>query len=486
MALNYQDELKKFQDKWNLPGYDFEKLTVSATKLRYVNEVFSNTSINDTPAGHYVAWAESTLNLILEANINPNEKGNYLYSFNAEEFLESFEDLAESYNNSLPEEKKQTNRKPREGASANAFKAAFDKSLKPYGKTMPSMWQERLKKGSINLEDLQTITNNSFKSLKDGNFETAEEKDGKLTNIIAAREAMTQLRNSRSNFWGWLWKLFNSDRDTLEKDYLADLDQKINELKDTYAEVETKIADITGKTATGKTIQIEEKPKEKEPEKEKPSPAKKSAKPAKFKPCAQKVSNNFYNNDLYDKLTEELLKKVPIPGADNYRRQTISRGVIAPAFDEHIKSLNEQFDKDMKNGNQRDAMAKLVRGIFKTVNNYNSIVISGSSVKRVQGCEILANMFINNLTAVSLYPDLAGVANEYIKNNLAIFKKISEEGRSYRDTIDNYSLDHVPNDNEERFNAFEDDDLFNDSIIDTSPKVSNEIKQAPPSLDGKK
>ena len=87
------------------------------------------------------------------------------------------------------------------------------------------MWQENLKNGSLKVETLKTITDNSYNVF--GEFQmfdvTPEEIDAKLTNLVAAREAMKQLRESRSGVWGWLWKvIFNRTQNSQEKEYLRD------------------------------------------------------------------------------------------------------------------------------------------------------------------------------------------------------------------------------------------------------------------------
>jgi hypothetical protein len=110
----------------------------------------------------------------------------------------------------------------------------------------------------------------------------------------------------------------------------------------------------------------------------------------------------------------------------------------------HINELNEQFDQDIKKGNQREAVAKLVRGVFKAAHEYQSDIVGNSKLDRVQACGILAKTLIDNLTAVAVYPQLSSLANEYIDKNVSIYKEIFDADLFYNEAINDYALDQNP------------------------------------------
>ena len=328
------------------------------------------------------------------------------------------------------------------------------------------MWQENLKDGSLKLETLKAITDYSTMSRHE------QKQEGKLTNLLAAREAMKQLRASRSGVWGWLWKvIFNRAQNRQEKEYLQELNDKIEELKDTY-DIDAKVAELTGKTVLGKAV-TEEKAKEQEqPAKAQEKPAKQPSKPAKIKPCAEKIESKYYDNDLEVKIAGELLTKIPVKkDLEEYKKRVFEQTVVNSAFDA-INVLNQQFDQDIKNGNQREAMAKLVRGVFKATHEHVSLSVSGSDINKVAGCVILAQAFINNLTAVSIYPELSDLANEYIKNNTAIYKEIEKEDYFYENEIDNYPVDYVPEGNYTLEDLMKEDQPQNEGIDNVDDGIS--------------
>lgn len=96
-----------------------------------------------------------------------------------------------------------------------------------YQKTLPAMWQEDLKKGHLKLDTLKAITDKSCTTLENKLEYEEDELDAQLTNLVAAREAMKQLRASRSDVWGWLWKvIFNREQNRQKKSIYKNLTVK--------------------------------------------------------------------------------------------------------------------------------------------------------------------------------------------------------------------------------------------------------------------
>ena len=378
-----------------------------------------NASVDNSPTGQYLQLFSRTLSLYFAANTAPNEEGKYISSFKSQEFYDSFKNLVQAKYDADAIEKNVKLLKVEDvtdGQKANIEKIVANCKRK-YQKTLPDMWQESLKKGVIDIDKLKGFTNKAYSEMM-VNYGDKTTMDGYLTNMIAAQDAMRQIRDGRKGFFGWLWKLFHKEQNQQEKSYFSELTTKLNDLKIRGYKVDEKKDEVTGKTVFGKKL-TEEKAKEQEkPAKKEEQPAKKSSKPAKIKPCSEKIEDNYYEHEIDEKIANELLSKISIK-ADDYRIRVLTSMVVKPAFTKDIKDLNEQFDQDVKNGNQNEAMAKLVRGVFKVADEYKNYIVGNSKLDRVQACGILAQTFINNLTAVSIYPQLEGIANEYIKNNIA-------------------------------------------------------------------
>ena len=496
---NYEQKLESFRQQWNLPDYNLDRLAESVQALRFADSFLTGASSDNSPTAQYKKWFSRTLSIYFATNTTPNENGKYMSSFDSQAFYNSFKTLVQAKYDSdaLNKNVKLLNVDDVTKGEKENIQKIIANCRRNYKKTLPTLWQENLKDGSLKLETLKDITENSYNALGNRLDYAEDELNAKLTNLVAAREAMKQLRASRSGVWGWLWKvIFNREQNRQEKEYLKDLNDKINELSSSY-NIEEKVAELTGKTVLGKTLTEEKAKKQEEPAKSQEQPApvqeqpakiqeqpiKKSSNPVKIKSCAKKIENNYYDNNLDEKIAKELLTKIPVRGAESYRQRVLETMIIKPAF-ETINNLNVEFDQDIKNGNQKEAVAKLVRGVFKAAYQQTPLTISGSGINKVDGCAILAQTFINNLTAVSIYPDLKGLANEYIKNNTALCKEIIEEDYFYTEKVDEYAVDYVPSGEVSHEQVFDvNDNPFLEDVAHKSPQISGQIKQDVPRID---
>ena len=125
----------------------------------------------------------------------------------------------------------------------------FSKALaKDYGKTnktLPTLWFERLDSKKMSVDQIQGITNNAIDLL----FAEDADKDelqGQLVNVVAAQEAMRQLRESREGFFGFFWKLFNRDLNAKEEEYMNSLTAAVSELRTGGYDVDTVRHELTG------------------------------------------------------------------------------------------------------------------------------------------------------------------------------------------------------------------------------------------------
>jgi hypothetical protein len=56
----------------------------------------------------------------------------------------------------------------------------------------------------------------------------------------------------------------------------------------------------------------------------------------------------------------------------------------------------------------------------------------------------LAKTFLDNFTAVSVYPELGGIANECLQKNVSLYQEIFKSKATYSKVIDNYAVDYTP------------------------------------------
>ena len=262
---NYTAELERFKNTYNMPNYDLNELATSEQSFKYVNDIITKGTIGSSPADQFIDLATKTLYLYFEANTNINANGKYLSSF-PKNFLKDFDKLADAKYRSEFDGDDIPERKPFAGASKTAIKRAFAKSMADMNKPLPTLWKDRLKKGSAaDINNLITTTMNIMEINDNPNADKTGFED-KIVTVVAAHEALKQLRKSREGIIGWFWKLFNGERNNAEEVALDIFEKQVGRLSANNYDVNKIAADLTGKTVFGLEVEGANKAKEAQPD----------------------------------------------------------------------------------------------------------------------------------------------------------------------------------------------------------------------------
>lgn len=246
----YTAELEGFKRKYNMPqDYDLKELAVSQQKFQYLNNIITGSDVATTPAAQFKAWAVKTMNTYLEANTTLNANGKYMSAY-PKSFLDDFEKLADAKYRSELNDDEEPLRNKFGGAKKKDIVDALANSIKNMNKTLPALWKDKLKKGTMKPMDLQAITMNVIDIVRDPKADKTGIQD-KIISVVAAHEAMKQLRESRNGIIGWFWKRFNQHRDSIEEASLNIFEAQVNELRSLNYDVDKIAADLTGKTIFG-------------------------------------------------------------------------------------------------------------------------------------------------------------------------------------------------------------------------------------------
>ena len=475
----YTTELERFRKKYNMPEYNLKTLMAIDQKFRYVNDFLNKDKVGNSPADQFVNLMSRTLGMYFEANTNLRADGKYMSAFDPKDFLKDFEDLSSAKYLSELNDGVEPQRKKYAGARKRDIKQILVNNMKDLNKTLPTLWAEKLKKGTMTQNELLLTTRNVMDSMDSVIKSNDVPLEDKIINVVAAYEAMKQVRESRTGFWGWLWKFIFRERNEIEQTNLNVFESQVNRLREKGYPVDKIAAEITGKTVLGLEV---EKEQSKAPAESKVNPVKKAFQPINFEPCAKKIGNAYLETSK--KVIKEILEKLPVTNKYGglFREQTLEVMVAGQAFNK-FNELNEQFDKDMQTGNQKDAIVKLVRESFKVAQAVSVMATSGCDVNKVDACAMIAKMFIDNFTAVSIYPELGGVVNEYMKDNIALYKEIDTKGLSYGKEIDNYAVDYVPSEEYFKEPAFGEDNPFVESNVNKSAPIQQPPQINAPSLE---
>ena len=488
---NYEQVLEDFRQQWNLPAYNLNRIAESVQALRFADSFLKGSSSDNSPATQYKKWFSRTLSIYFSANTTPNENGKYMSSFDAQAFYDSFKNLVQAKYDADAEERGEEPLQVED--VTNGQKQSLENIIanckRNYKKTLPALWYENLKKGTMDMQNLQNITSNSFDVMGKKWYADANEMAGELTNMVAAREAMQQLRASRSGVLGWLWKvIFNRTQNRQEKEYLQQLNNQISALTEKGYLLDGITRTLTEKTVFGKDVNAKTetmRTQDKKAQKTKEDPVENLVKPKAIQPVAGQIyemANSEFINDLAAKFNEEL------PGNNMPHAVRIwqYQGELGKIL-ETINKLNENFDKAVENGaDPKKEMAKVVHGVFKeTVKAFSGYMIE-TGVDKMEGLKIAAELITNQLTAAAIYPnELGNAVNDYIERNLAIYEEIVMNDKEYGEAIEDYKQmlegdavagnDHEP--------VFGKDNPFVESNVNQSAPVQQQPQISVPKLD---
>ena len=489
---NYEQVLEDFRQQWNLPPtYNLNRIAESVQALRFADSFLKGSSSDNSPATQYKKWFSRTLSIYFSANTTPNENGKYMSSFDAQAFYDSFKNLVQAKYDADAEERGEEPLQVED--VTNGQKQSLENIIanckRNYKKTLPALWYENLKKGTMDMQNLQNITSSSFDVVAKKWYVDANEMAGELTNMVAAREAMQQLRASRSGVLGWLWKvIFNRTQNRQEKEYLQQLNNQISALTEKGYLLDGITRTLTEKTVFGKDVNAKTETmgtQDKKAQKTKEDPVENLVKPKAIQPVAGQIiemANSEFINDLAAKFNEELPGN-NMPHSVRIWQYQVELGKILGTINE----LNENFDKAVENGaDPKKEMAKVVHGVFKeTVKAFSGYMIE-TGVDKMEGLKIAAELITNQLTAAAIYPnELGNAVNEYIERNLAIYEEIVTNDKEYGEAIEDYKQmlegDAVAGDDHEP--VFNDDNPFVESNVNKSAPVQQQPQISVPKLD---
>jgi hypothetical protein len=325
-----------------------------------------------------------------------------------------------------------------------------------------------------------------------------DELNARLTNLVAAREAMKQLRASRSGVWGWLWKvIFNRTQNRQEKEYLQQLEGQINTLTEKGYNLDRIASNLTEKTVFGKDVNAKTetmRTQDKKAQKTKEDPVENLVKPKAIQPVASQISEKV-SDEFMSELALKLHEEMPANNLAKVVRTWQYQAVLTQGF-ETINQLNENFDAAVANGGDpKKEMAKVVHGVFKTTEKLfreTEKAFSGQAIEnsldKMEGLKIAAQVIIDNFTAAAIYPnELSDAVNEYMEQNLAIYEEIVTSDKEYGEAIEDYKQmlegDAVAGDDYEP--VFNDDNPFVESNVNKSAPVNQQPQINAFSLDKK-
>ena len=480
----YQQELRNFKEQWKLPDYDLNEYAKNDKGLRYAEAFLTGDSVDLSVGGEVVRWFSKTLEAYFKANTSLNADGNYISSFNPQAFYDSFKKLvqakfdddAKGKENATPLQVKDVLQNQKEN-----LEGVMAKNMSQYQKTLPTLWMEKLKKGTMSPAGLASAT---LSVMDDVNSDMPDSKIGledKVTNAVAAYEAMKQLRASHSGFFGWLWKVIFRERNEIEKESLNTIENQVNLLREKGYPVDKIAADLTGKTVLGKDLVAKKTAQEPQPKEVKNVQT--EVKPL-MEPIADKTSALVANNSIKGKVIDTLKEKMPMDSSGDFMFGFTVQSTGNKFITDKIQPTNEDFDKGVAKGNDpKKEMGHVVRKIFVDAMKTMGRMTSYTDPKvKIEAMKIFTKEVVMNFTAAAVNPELGNVVASYVELNANRYEKIVSEGKDFFDEMGAFEtkLDRGLISEEEPVEQVfgENNNPFVENDGPKSPQISNESQQS--------
>ena len=401
----YTTELARFRNKYNMPEYDLKALESVDQKFQYLNSFLTIGTVGEDPATQFRNWAARTLGMYFETSTSLRADGKYMSAFDPRDFLKDFEKLARAKYDSELNEGEKPQRKKYAGAKMRQLKQILVDNIKDMNKTLPTLWAEKLKKGTMTQNDLLLTTSNVMDKV-DGIIQgnNAPLKD-QIINVVAAYEAMKQVRESRTGFLGWLWKFIFRERNEIEEANLNLFESQVNQLREKGYSVDKISADLTGKTVLG--LEAESRDKARETQAIEPVVG---VLVGKVKTI---IAQPNLKKDFIDEVIEALPKNNTV---DANMQKAIFTGMLESSFIDKIQQFNQKFDEqEVKTEEHIKAGAKEV---FKKAYTAAQSLGYSQPIERLMVAQLLTDKIMKNFSPVALESETyAQFANGYVLKN---------------------------------------------------------------------
>lgn len=414
----YTTELERFRKKYNMPEYNLDAVMAINQKFQYVNNFLNNDTVENNAASQFRNAMARTLSMYFEANTKLRADGKYMSGFYPKKFLSDFEELASAKYHSELNEGEQPQRKKFDGAKMRDLKKSLINNFKDLNKTLPTLWAEKLKNGSMTQNELLLATGNVMDALDSAMPESKIGLEDKVTNVVAAHEALKQLRASRSGFLGWLWKIIFRERNEIEKTNLNTLESQVNRLRTEGYPVDKIAEELTSKTVLGVELSTEKKAE---------SDARKEEKDLREKnSVAEKVTAIRSEPQFKETFVNDMLDALPNAETDRGLKKALLMSTLEGSFLNVIQQHNKDFSA--ASGDATEYVISGAKEILKKAYVLASGLGYKNPVERLVAAQTMMDQVMKKLSPAAFDAEKYGeFANGYALKNPDFCKEVLGE-----------------------------------------------------------
>ena len=254
----YEAAYAKFNAKYNIT-HNIQLEYNGAKQIASADDFFTDTSSEVDVQNLYMSTLSSALISYIGKKVKMESGNNYdLSNFDLYDFITEFDEVINAIRSDEADvEHTEYTHKKFEGLPLDRVaNEAWARVAPTFNKPLPTMWKERIRSGSMKIEDMSNITNSFYTQLAPVDMDEVDKTQlqNELKTIVAAREAMMQVRETRKGFFGFFWRIFNREQNKAEVNYLGRLQAQIAMLEQKEYDIDGVTNEINGNNILSREI----------------------------------------------------------------------------------------------------------------------------------------------------------------------------------------------------------------------------------------
>ena len=256
----YEAAYDKFNAKDNLT-LNIQLEYNGAKQIAPVDDFLTDTSSEVDVQNLYMSTLSSALISHINQKMRMDSENDYALSdFDLYDFITEFDDVINAIRSDEADAKytEYTHKKFEGLAFDRVANQVWARVAPTFNKPLPTMWKERIRSGSMKIEDMSSITNSFYtQMISFGMDNDAGDKiqfQNELKTIVAAHEAMMQVRETRKGFFGFFWRIFNREQNKAEVNYLRTLQSQIELLRNRDYDIDGVTNEINGNNILSREV----------------------------------------------------------------------------------------------------------------------------------------------------------------------------------------------------------------------------------------
>lgn len=416
LSVELQNKQTAFNQKYGV-NFDVEKMQSDTLRFALLDEsLFDKIGDDVAKSENYFMFMRRMLLNSLDAKTNVSAEGKYnLENFDFANFINEFEEIV-SQNNA--ESKNPQPRKPFEGFKYDALLQRVKGVAQPYNQSVYGIWSAKItnRKIKFTYENLKAVTDGAISAIETS-ITNADESFARkdLINIVYAKEAMAQVRASRTGWWKF-WHWYDNYKEGKYYDALVKKVEEYTEKGFSVGKILEEAPQELLKNAYIKTASAEERELDAAVQRIQEAERKKQQMSGVYEKMEQVIAKP----ETMDAIVEDIMKALPQGGFQEATQKTILKNNILPEMIKKAQDCNREFDKAIASRTMTANVQMLyfVESLFEKA--FPMPVTLGYSEDKdmIVAAQVITDAVLKKLSPVALNAEELGVfANGYVVNN---------------------------------------------------------------------